>query len=272
MLLSGQMNQYHNADTMDRVLRDYLEGSGRFDVTLVRTPARSEDMSQFAPDFGNYDVVVLNYDGDEWPETTKQAFEDYMQGGGGLVTVHSSDNAFAHWHAFLEMTALGGWNGRDETWGPAVRWVDDGVEVYTGPGMTFHPPPHDYLVTIRDPQHPITAGLPTEWLHAHDELYSMLRGPAKNMHILATGFADPSMQPASRFHEPVLFTVRYGEGRIFHTTLGHVALDENDAPESVRCVGFATTLLRGAEWAATGNVTLPLPDALPDARTKKLQP
>jgi type 1 glutamine amidotransferase len=80
------------------------------------------------------------------------------------------------------------------------------------------------------------------------------------------------MQPASRFHEPVLFTVRYGEGRIFHTTLGHVALDENDAPESVRCVGFATTLLRGAEWAATGNVTLPLPDALPDARTKKLQP
>jgi type 1 glutamine amidotransferase len=270
MIVSGQMNQYHNADTMDRVLRDYLEGSGRFDVTVVRTPARGEDMSGFAPDFRAYDVVVLKYDGDEWPQATKLAFENYVQSGGGLVSVHSSDNAFPHWQAFLEMTALGGWNGRDESWGPAVRWVDDGIALYTGPGTTFHPPPHDYRVTIRDPGHPITAGLPAEWLHAHDELYSMLRGPASKLHVLATGFADPSAENASGFHEPVLFTVRYGQGRIFHTTLGHVAADQQQAPESVRCVGFAVTLQRGTEWAASGQVTLALPANLPGPSEKLL--
>jgi len=270
LLVTGQMNQYHNLDTMDRALTSYLEGTGLFDVTLVRTPAAGEDMGSFAPNFANYDVVVLNYDGDDWPEGTQKAFEDYMRGGGGLVSVHSSDNAFAYWQAFLDMTALGGWNGRDENWGPAVRWTDGKAELFAGPGEAFHPPPHDYVVTVRDTEHPITSGLPTEWLHANDELYSGLRGPAKNMHVLATGFADPAMDSASGFHEPVLFTVNYGEGRVFHTTLGHVGLDELESPESVRCVGFVTTLQRGTEWAATGAVTQQLPDALPNATTTLL--
>jgi type 1 glutamine amidotransferase len=46
----------------------------------------------------------------------------------------------------------------------------------------------------------------------------------------------------------MLFTVRYGRGRVFHTALGH-------APEQMRSVGFIVTLQRGTEWAATGRVT-----------------
>ena len=270
LLISGQVNQYHNMETMDRTVVRYLEETGLFDVTHLATPAAGADMSGFAPDFAGYDVVILNYDGAAWPEQTATAFEAYMRDGGGLVSVHSSDNSFAAWPAFLEMTAVGGWNGRNEDFGPAIRWGDDGVELFHGPGEAFHPPPHDFVVTIRDKTHPVTKGLPDQWLHADDELYSSLRGPAKNVTVLATGFADPNVEHASGFHEPVLMAIDYGEGRVFHTTLGHIAAEETEAPESVRCTGFATTLQRGAEWAATGTVTQALPDNLPGPATTRL--
>jgi len=277
MLLTGQTNKYHNAEIMDRVLTAYLEETGLFDVTVVRSPATGEDMSLFAPVFSDFDVVVSNYDGDAWPEATKSAFVSYMRGGGGLVTVHSTDNAFHDWPEWLEMTALGGWGDmdrgiiRDENWGPAVRWVDDGPELYDGPGKAFHPPPHDFVVTSRATEHPVMRGLPSEWLHAHDELYSMLRGPAQNMHVLATGFADPDAERASGYHEPAIFTVSYGEGRVFHTTLGHIPDEATEPTEAVRCIGFVTTIQRGAEWAATGDVTQPAPEVFPDATSTKLK-
>ena len=56
----------------------------------------------------------------------------------------------------------------------------------------------------------------------------------------------------------MIFTVNYGKGRVFHTPMGH-------AEYSQECVGFITTLVRGAEWAATGQVTLPIPDDFPTA-------
>ena len=71
-------------------------------------------------------------------------------------------------------------------------------------------------------EHPITAGLPEVWMHSSDELYSKLRGPAKNLTLLATAKGDPA-QGATGEDEPALMAIRFGKGRIFHTTLGHDA-------------------------------------------------
>ncbi len=49
-------------------------------------------------------------------------------------------------------------------------------------------------------------------------------------------------------------TISYGRGRVFHTVLGH-------GPQAMSGVGFQVTTQRGTEWAATGEVTLPLPKA-----------
>ena len=54
----------------------------------------------------------------------------------------------------------------------------------------------------------------------------------------------------------MMWTVTYGKGRVFHTPMGH---DVN----GMRCVGFVTTLQRGTEWAATGKVTMPIPQDFP---------
>jgi HEAT repeat protein len=97
-------------------------------------------------------------------------------------------------------------------------------------------------------------------MHGSDELYSLLRGPAKNLNVLATAYFSPDQNGTGR-NEPVLFTVTYGAGRIFHTVLGH-ARPEGAQP-ALECVGFITTFRRGAEWAATGKVTQKIPPDFP---------
>jgi type 1 glutamine amidotransferase len=100
-------------------------------------------------------------------------------------------------------------------------------------------------------------GLPATWMHAGDELYDTLCGPAKNVDVLATAHSDPSNKGTDQ-NEPMLMTIRYGKGRVFHTTLGHDVA-------AMKCVGFITTLQRGAEWAATGKVTQKVPSDFPGA-------
>ena len=106
-------------------------------------------------------------------------------------------------------------------------------------------------------------GLPDSWMHAEDELYSQLRGPAKNMEILATAYADTAKHGTGR-DEIVLLTVNYEKGRIFHTALGHSGNDTTYYP-ALECAGFITTFQRGAEWAATGAVTQPVPPEFPNS-------
>ena len=102
-----------------------------------------------------------------------------------------------------------------------------------GPGAG-HGPQHAFKVIIRDPDHPITKGMPREWMHAPDELYHGLRGPAQNMHILATAYSDKK-KGGTGDNEPMIWTVTYGKGRVFHTPMGH---DLN----GMRCLGFIGTL------------------------------
>ncbi len=51
---------------------------------------------------------------------------------------------------------------------------------------------------------------------------------------------------------PLLMTIDYQKGRVFHTTLGFDT-------KAFECVGFVTTLLRGTGWATTGKVTIDFP-------------
>ena len=246
LIIDGQNN--HNWKGTTPVLRKIIEDTGLFQVDVLTAPASGQPMADFKPDFAKYLVVMLNYNGDEWPQAIRDAFVAYMRNGGGLVVQHGSDNSFPQWPEFNEMIGVGGWGGRDEKSGPMIYWRDGKVVEDTRPGPGgSHGAQTPFQVIIRDREHPITAGLPGVWMHASDELYSKLRGPAKNMTLLATAKGDPA-QGATGENEPVLMALHYGKGRIFHTTMGH------DVPQ-LHCVGFIVTLQRGIEWAATGKVT-----------------
>ena len=156
------------------------------------------------------------------------------------------------------MIAVGGWGGRklskDGTWlhavdGKIVR--DDSTEGNCG----SHGPRSPFLVEHIDTEHPITKGLPAKWLHAKDELYCKLCGPAKNVEVQGT-----ALSPQTKRNEPMLLTISYGKGRVFHTPMGHDV-------EAMRCRGFYELLQRGTEWSVTGKVerTAEVPKAFPTA-------
>lgn len=281
MLLTGQSNKYHDWTKSAPVVKAYLEQTGLFTVETVTSPAFGADMAGFSPKFSDYAAVVVIYEGTEWPAATKQAFVDYMKNGGGLVSVHDTDNAFPYWKEWNEMIGIGGWGfktdgnigARDESWGPKIRWHDDKMVLdSTTPGNASHPARHEFLVTTRTPEHPIMKGLPAAWLHASDEIYSQLRGPAKNVTVLATALPDKAKYPTSTGeNEPMLMTITYGKGRIFHTTLGHVNTQEKPPYLALACEGFAVTLQRGTEWAATGAVTQKIPADFPTAEKISLR-
>ena len=254
LLIDGQNN--HNWQETTPHIKKALESTGLFTVDIATSPATGEDLSGFKPDFAAYDVVVSNYNGEPWSLETKSAFEAYVRNGGGFVSLHAANNAFPEWKDYNRIIALGGWGGRDENWGPYVRFRNgETIQDATAGLGGGHGARHEFAIVIRDTSHPITQGLPKKWMHAQDELYDRLRGPAEHLTVLATAYSDPATRGTGE-HEPILMTIQYGEGRVFHTTLGHDAV-------AMQCAGFITTLQRGAEWAASGQVTQAVPNDFP---------
>ncbi|MEM6691074.1 MAG: ThuA domain-containing protein, partial [Planctomycetota bacterium] len=242
----------------DFLLEQYPLNDGKSHQALENPKADTD----FTPNFSEYDVVLTNFGwkAAPWPEATQKAFESFISNGGGLVVVHAADNSFPEWKEYNEMIGLGGWGGRNEASGPYVYIDAEGNTVRDeskGSGGS-HGPKHEYQVVVRDGEHPIMKGLPKTWMHANDELYQKLRGPANNMSILATAYANPKFKGTGR-HEPVVMTIDYNKGRVFHTVLG-----DNDG--SMECVGFITLMRRGTEWAATGKVLLTdIPEDFPSS-------
>ncbi|MBM4097665.1 MAG: ThuA domain-containing protein [Planctomycetes bacterium] len=252
LIVDGQNN--HNWKATTPVLKDLLEQTKLFTVDVATSPEKGS--AGFKPKFSDYAVVVMNYNGDDWSTETQASFVDFVKNGGGLVIYHAADNSFPKWTEYNEMIGLGGWGGRNEKDGPYIRYRDGKIvrDESKGRGGS-HGKQHEYVVEHIDREHPITKGLSAKWRHASDELYDRLRGPAKNLTVLATAFSDKSTGGSGE-NEPALMTIDYGKGRIFHTIMGHDVKQMN-------CVGFAVTYQRGVEWAATGKVTQKVPEKFP---------
>jgi type 1 glutamine amidotransferase len=258
ILIDGQNN--HKWRETSPHLKKILEDCGRFTVDVTSNlkqgdqPGVIQNTVPFPPDLSKYDVVVSNYNGAPWPAEFQKSLEERLKTGQiGLVIIHAANNAFGGWNEYNLMIGMG-WRGNKG--GERLKLDDSGKEVRvpsgTGDG-SGHRYTGDFAVTLRDAQHPITQGMPAEWMHARDELYDNMRGPIQNVHLLASAYSKGTKE-----HEPMIWTVSYGKGRVFHTPMGH---DLN----AMRCIGFIATTQRGTEWAATGKVTLPLPANFPTA-------
>jgi glucose/arabinose dehydrogenase/mono/diheme cytochrome c family protein len=133
-------------------------------------------------------------------------------------------------------------------------------------GSSGHGSKHAFQVTVRAPDHPIMRGLPPVWMHASDELYHNMRGPAEKLTVLSSAWSEPK-QRGSGYHEPITWETAYGKGRAIITSMGHLWLGDltRGEPTSLYCLGYQTVFARACEYAATGDVTQPIPAGFPSA-------
>jgi uncharacterized protein len=264
----------HDWRTATAGISKILVATGRFSVEVSTTPPREsipEQWRSWVPAFSRYDAVINNFNGGEtesgiqWPSRVRDSLESYVRDGGGLIIFHAANNAFLPWHAYNEMIGLG-W--RNKTFGRGIRISDDGEVVFIPKGTGLdpgHPDRMDFQLHIRELQHPITRNMPRGWMHPSEQLTHGQHGPAEGLTILSYA---PS--PVSRANEPMDWVRRYGRGRVYTTLLGHTWAGE--ASPNLDCVGFQTMFARGVEWAATGQVTIPIPSDFPGSAEVSLKP
>ncbi len=280
LIVDGQNN--HNYKAMTPFMKAQLEKTGMFKVDVSTTPPRApgapkkgveetpeqkakreaetaaikQAWAAWRPDFSKYKVVVSNYNGESWPEEVRKGFEAFVNNGGGVHIVHAANNAFPEWKEYNLMIGLG-W--RDSKYGKRLIYNDAGeqvvVEAGKGPGAG-HGPQHEFLMQLRDTEHPIVRGLPKTWKHTADELYHGQRGPAEHMKVLATAYSSKE-KGGTGDHEPMLWVIPSGKGQVVTNLMGH----ENG--KALQCVSFVVLMNRSVEWLATGKVTSAVPADFP---------
>ncbi len=235
LILTGESDtQYHDWRVSTPFLRSLLERTGRFDVKVAEQVS-GLDAESLRP----FDLLVLNYMGPRWSAVTEHAVEDFVRQGKGLISFHG-----VTYGPMYGMVFDGHWKAGADTGWPVypsltgARW---------DPPKVGHGKRHVFTVTWVDRAHPISSGLDSTFM-ANDELYHRLE-LLPGTHVLTTAFSDPATGGTGR-DEPIVWVAALGKGRIVHTTLGH-DLSAMSQP------GFLATFARGAEWAATGTVTLP---------------
>jgi type 1 glutamine amidotransferase len=232
LLLSGASN--HDWRSTTPRLVEIFEQSGRFTVdVLADTRTITGNL------LSGYDVIVSNFNtftaryqaprDPGWSPESRGAYESFVRRGKGHVVVHAGSSSFYEWPEYQSL-------------------VISSFRV----GQTDHGVRHTFAVRIDVEDHPITRGMPP--FKAFDELWD--GAPVQDGGtVLASAFSSEA-SGGSGGYEPVAMVRPYGAGRSFTTLLGHDV-------KAMESVAFQALLTRGTEWAATGTVTLQVPDAWP---------
>lgn len=229
LIISGR-NDHDWQQTTPFLSRIILE-SGLFSVSVLNDPNEiNSDLLQY------FDVILSNWSafpqaaGTRWNMVTEIAFTDFVEKGKGFVLFHSAGAAHQDWPEFQKMIGA--------TWDKAKSGQSE---------------VHTFKVVIKDKTHPITKDMPDFWIK--DELWYKMR-LQPGVQILCTAqFAKE--QKGTGKEEPIAICSQFGSGRCFYNFLGNdlVAMDN---------IAWKTLMMRGIEWAATGQVTIEIPNQWPE--------
>jgi CubicO group peptidase (beta-lactamase class C family)/type 1 glutamine amidotransferase len=190
---------------------DYREGMPNVAVsTAWHWPSKEH--------FQTADVIVA-YCYLEWTDERVAQVRRYLEGGGGLVLIHSA------------------------TWTRPKPLRGDVAEVVGVGGFELFR--HGVVqVDMVAPEHPICAGLPETITLEDDEAYWPPTPIMEGVTVLATSVEDKAKKRSTpRAAQPLFWTYELGEGRVFGCVPGHRA-QTFDNPV------FRKLLLRGMIWAA----------------------
>ena len=268
LIVDGFSN--HDWRQTTKLLRGILEPSGLFTVAVSTAPetAAASGWDRWRPRFENYDVVIQTCNdiggGPQWPRPVQLEFEKFVQNGGGVLVFHSGNNAFPDWPAYNRMIGIG-WRNKDQGVAITLDNHERIVRIPSGKGEgTGHEVRGEVLVR-RLGDDPIHRGMPRSWRTPMLEIYYYARGPAKNIRVLSYGYDQHT-----RMNWPLEWTVRFGRGRVYSSTFGHVWKGDVQ-PASMRCADEQTLLLRTLQWLAKREGTVPVPPDFPTAAATSIR-
>ena len=269
LIVDGFSN--HDWRQTTKVTKWILERSGLFTVEVSTVPSDSVERMAWNPDFTKYAAVIQNtnniwHPAIRWPRSAEKALEEYVAAGGGLYILHSGNNAFSHWKEYDRMIGLG-WRQKSSGYALEICKKENIIRIGPGDGAdTGHGDRFNALIQILN-RHPINKDFPRAWQTVNTEVYYFPRGAAENVTVLSYAYDSTSTHRMW----PVEWTVGYGKGRVYNSSLGHLWKDEI-YPQAYRCAGYQTTVIRAAEWVATGKVRYPVPPDFPTADKPRLRP
>ena len=271
LIVTGQNN--HDWKRTTPFMEQILNEADRFQVSISTSPPSGAERSEWdawQPEFPEYDVVLSDYNGQMWPDRVREQFVKFVDEGGRVLIQHAANNAFPGWQEYEEMVGLL-WRGAGE--GTRLYLDEAGREVREPAGEGIgagHGGLHDWAITTPNESHPIFRDLPLSWLHAHDELYHGQRGPVGNLNLLATALSSRN-SGGTGWHEPMVWWVPYGNGKVLTFLPGHLWSGQQDT-RAFRCVGFRCLLQRCCQWLAAEEVDIPIPDPFPTAEEAMVVP
>jgi uncharacterized protein len=176
-------------------------------------------------------IVWGGWDG-HTPEQSANAVATMLRAHGVTVIIADSTAAFA----IRAGTGLAGFHGlmcdafRNE---PEYQFMTGGQWV-SHPGNII-----DYTVNVARPDDPIMQGI-ADFAYTSEQYY--MHVDPSNRVLATTTFTGDHLADVAGVTMPVVWTRRYGAGRVFYSALGHTAA-EFEVPQ------MATIFTRGALWA-----------------------
>lgn len=225
VLVFEKINGFHHGDAVPAAtdaVKAMAEKHGWGIAVTDRGGAMTpEVLSQF-------DVVVWNnVSGDVLTLTQRQAFQDYIEAGGGYVGIHGSAGDFVYL-----------WD-----------WYADALLGVRFQGHPMDPQFQEARIDIEDREH-IGDGLPAQWI-MNEEWYSFFNNPRDGgAHVVATldestyspkGHGDEDLRMGD--DHPIAWANCVGDGRSFYSAIGHL-------PESYNERHHIQLLEQGIAWAA----------------------
>jgi type 1 glutamine amidotransferase len=215
LLVTGDDVGVHPWPAVSQAIKEILLSSGKFDVRVCEDPGVLESAASLA----RYDLLFLDFYNNSLPTLSPAAKENllnFVSGGKGFALAHLSSAAFKEWPEYHKLC------GR--------YWLFH---------TSGHGPRGVFKAHVVQKDNPITRGL--DDFQTDDELYGKLQGDGP-INVLVEADSDWSKKT-----EPLVFTLDYGAGRVFHETFGHDA-------KALQTPAVRTLIQRGCEWAATGKV------------------
>jgi type 1 glutamine amidotransferase len=180
------------------------------DATEDDTKFTDANLAQYAA------VVFLSSTGD--PVSTqaeKDAFQRYIQHGGGFVGIHAASDSEYDW-----------------------AWYGQLVGAY----FKQHPAQQNAVVKVEDRNHPSTQGLPAQYTR-YDEWYDFRANPRPSVHVLTTVDESSYSGATMGADHPTTWCHNFDGGRAWYTGMGHTN-------ESFSEPNFLHLLLGGIQTAA----------------------